>query len=258
MRARLLAAVCACAAILTAAAPADAEVFRFQARKMTGSRASGREVTVLEGGAQVVSDDLVLKADRIELSGEKNRFVDCIGGVVGTDEAKGVHFRTERLRYDRTAKVARLEGDSVLEDKKNGVVAKGRFIEYADESGTTVLQIGVRLFKDKLVCRAEWALYRREEQTLELSGLPVVFKDGDEFRADRMRVDLETDDISMEGSVRGSIKETKKPAEKAPPEAEAPAETAPELPSPPESGEGTPPPEPGDASGPTQETGDAR
>jgi len=224
VRTRLPAVWCACAALMILSLPADAEVFRFQARKMTGSRASGREVTVLEGGAQVVSDDLVLKADRIELSGDKNRYVDCIGGVEGTDAAKGVHFRTERLRYDRTAKIARLEGDSVLEDKKNGVVAKGRFIEYADESGTTVLQIGVRLFKDKLVCRAEWALYRREEQTLELSGLPVVFKDGDEFRADRMRVDLETDDISMEGSVRGSIKETKKADGKAPAAPVPPAE----------------------------------
>lgn len=193
-----------------AATASYGEVFRFQAQKMSGSRASGREMTVLEGQAQVVSDNLVLKADRIELSGEKNRYVDCVGNVEGTDSEKGVFFRTERLRYDRTVKIARLEGDSVLEDKKNGVVAKARFIEYSDASGTTVLQIGVRLFKDKLVCRSEWALYRREEQTLDLSGMPVAFKDGDEFRADRMRVDLKTDDISMEGSISGSIQETKK------------------------------------------------
>ena len=179
---------------------------------MSGSRASGKDTTILEGSAQVVSDSLVLEAERIVLSGEKNRFVDCEGSVSGVDEAKGVFFRTQRLRYDRTTKVARLEGDSVLEDKKNGVIAKGRFIEYNDANGTTVLQIGVRLFKNELVCRSEWALYRREEQDLELAGMPYVFKDGDEFRAARMRVDLKTDDIFMEGAVSGSIKEKKKDA----------------------------------------------
>jgi len=190
--------------------PAGAESFRFQAQRMSGSRASGKERTVLEGSARVVTEDLALSADRIELSGDGNRFVDCVGNVSGIDEKKGVYFRTQRLRYDRTAKIARLEGDSTLEDKRNGVIAKGRFIEYNDRTNTTVLQIGVRLFKGELVCRAEWALYRREEKTLDLAGMPVVYKEGDEFRADRMRVDLDTDDIFMEGSISGSIKEKKK------------------------------------------------
>jgi lipopolysaccharide export system protein LptA len=35
----------------------------------------------------------------------------------------------------------------------------------------------------------------------------VVFKKSDEFRADRIRVDLETDDVTMEGTVSGSIKD---------------------------------------------------
>jgi lipopolysaccharide export system protein LptA len=41
---------------------------------------------------------------------------------------------------------------------------------------------------------------------LDLSGFPVVFKKDDEFRADRIRVDLDTDDVSMEGAVSGTIK----------------------------------------------------
>lgn len=190
-------------------AQASADTFRFEASRMSGSRASGRDLTVLEGSAKVVSDSLTLTADRIEISGEDNRFVDCVGAVTGTDEEKGIRFQTERLRYDRELKVARLEGDSVMEDKENGVTARARFIEYNDKSGTTVLQVSVRLFKDELVCRSQWALYRREEQTLELAGMPVVFKEGDEFRSDRMRVDLDTDDIQMEGAVSGSLREKK-------------------------------------------------
>ena len=187
-----------------------ADVFRFRADRMAGSSSSGKKITTLTGSAEVVSDDLVLRADRIELSGDDNRFVDCAGSVSGTDDKKGIHFRSERLRYDRELKIARLEGESTLEDKENAVTAKGRFIEYNDEAGTTVIQVGVRIFKDELVCRAEYALYRRKEKILELVGLPVVFKDGDEFRSDRMRVDLETDDIAMEGAVQGSLKQKEK------------------------------------------------
>jgi lipopolysaccharide export system protein LptA len=199
--------------LTTVALTFSADLFRFRADRMSGGSSSGKKITILSGRAEVVSEDLVLRADRIELSGDNNRFVDCSGSVSGTDEKKGIHFRSERLRYDRELKIARLEGDSTLEDKENSVVAKGRFIEYNDEAGTTILQVGVRIFKDELVCRSEYALYRRKEKLLELTGLPVVFREGDEFRSDRMRVDLETDDISMEGAVTGALKEKKKPAE---------------------------------------------
>jgi lipopolysaccharide export system protein LptA len=173
---------------------------------MSGTRALGREVTILAGNAQVRSDNLVLRADRIEIQGDNNQFIDCTGNVWGMEEEKEIIFRTDRLRYDRTRKIARLEGNSTLEDKRNELVAKGSFIEYDDEAEVTVFQISVRLFKDDMVCRAEYAVYRRGDQLLDLSGFPIVYKRDDEFRADRIRVDLETDDVTMEGAVSGTIK----------------------------------------------------
>jgi lipopolysaccharide export system protein LptA len=173
---------------------------------MSGGKASGREITILTGNAEVRSDKLLLRADRIELQGEDNQFIDCTGHVWGQEEEKDIFFQTDRLRYDRTLKIARLEGNSTLEDKKNEIVVKGRFIEYDDETEVTVFQISVRLFKDTMVCRSEYAVYRRTEKILNLSGFPVVYKKDDEFRAERIRVDLDTDDVTMEGSVSGSIK----------------------------------------------------
>ncbi|MDR1587985.1 MAG: LptA/OstA family protein [Treponema sp.] len=185
---------------------AGADTFTFKADKMSGSKALGREITILAGNAEVRSDNLVLRAERIEIQGDDNQFIDCIGGVWGIEEEKDILFQTDRLRYDRTLKIARLEGNSTLEDKKNEIVARGRFIEYDDEAEVTVFQISVRLFKDDMVCRSEYAVYRRNEKLLDLSGFPVVFKKDDEFRADRIRVDLDTDDVTMEGSVSGTIK----------------------------------------------------
>jgi lipopolysaccharide export system protein LptA len=185
---------------------AAADTFTFKADKMSGSKALGREITILAGNAEVRSDNLVLRAERIEIQGDDNQFIDCIGGVWGLEEEKEILFQTDRLRYDRTLKIARLEGNSSLEDKKNEIVARGRFIEYDDKVEVTVFQISVRLFKDDMVCRSEYAVYRRNEKLLDLSGFPVVFKKDDEFRADRIRVDLDTDDVTMEGSVSGTIK----------------------------------------------------
>jgi len=192
--------------LITIVCPCFSDTFTFRADQMSGSKASGREITVLIGNAEVRSDKLLLRADRIEIQGSDNQFIDCIGNVRGVEEEKNILFETDRLRYDRKLKIARLEGNSTLEDRKNEIVVKGRFIEYDDVAEVTVFQISVRLFKDNMVCRAEYAVYRRIEKILTLSGFPVVYKKDDEFRADRIRVDLDTDDVSMEGDVSGSIK----------------------------------------------------
>ena len=186
--------------------PGFADVFTFKADRMTGGSASGREITILTGNAEVRSDKLLLKADRIEIQGTDNQFIDCFGNVLGLEEEKEILFITDRLRYDRKLKIARLEGNSTLEDRKNEIVTKGRFIEYDDQAEVAVFQISVRLFKGNLVCRSEYAVYRRTEKILSLTGFPVVYKKDDEFRADRIRVDLDTDDVFMEGDVSGSLK----------------------------------------------------
>ncbi|MCL2128993.1 MAG: hypothetical protein FWH35_01395 [Treponema sp.] len=192
--------------IILAAHFLRSDTFTFRADRMSGGKATGREITVLTGNAEVRSDNLLLQAERIEIQGSDNRFVDCSGNVRGFEEEKNILFRTDRLRYDRTLKIARLEGNSTLEDRKNEIIARARFIEYDDQSEVAIMQISVRLFKDNLVCRSEYAIYRRTEKTLALSGFPVVYKKEDEFRAEKIRVDLDTDDVVMEGDVTGSIK----------------------------------------------------
>ena len=185
---------------------ARGDTFTFRADRMSGGKATGREIIVLNGNAEVRSDKLLLKADKIEIQGNDNRFIDCSGNVQGHEEEKDIFFLTDRLRYDRTLKIARLEGNSTMEDRKNELVARGRFIEYDDDQEIAIMQISVRLFKDNLVCRSEYAVYRRDEKLLTLSGFPIVYKKEDEYRADRIKVDLDTDDVIMEGDVKGSLK----------------------------------------------------
>jgi lipopolysaccharide export system protein LptA len=188
------------------ASAAGADTLTFRANRVTGTKVLGRETTILVGNAEVHSDNLILLADRIEIQGDNNQFIICSGEVRGREEEKEIYFQADRLRYDRKLKIARLEGNSTLEDKKNKLVARGRFIEYDDQSEITVFQISVKLFKDDMVCRSEYAVYRRTEKFLDLSGFPIVYKKDDEYRADRIRVDLDTDHVTMEGAVSGTIK----------------------------------------------------
>jgi len=185
---------------------AAADRLTFRADRMSGTRATGTEITILAGNAEVHADNMIIRANRIEISGDNYRFIDAIGNVWGFETERNIVFRADRIRYDRDRRVARLEGNATLEDRDNEVVAKGNFIEFDEETERTVLQISVRLFQDDMVSRAEHAIYHRVEQLLDLTGFPVVFRRDDEFRADRIRVDLETNDVIMEGAVSGTIR----------------------------------------------------
>jgi len=111
--------------LFTALCANAADRFSFKADKMSGTKALGKETTILAGNAEVRSDNLVLKASRIEIQGDDNQFIDCVGGVWGIEEEKNILFQTDRLRYDRKLKIARLEGNSTLEDRKKRNCSKG-------------------------------------------------------------------------------------------------------------------------------------
>jgi len=202
-RARLAAA--ATLAILAAVSPAFADDFSFSADSMTGAMSKGRERAVLVGNAVVVSGGMRISADRIELYGDDFRFADCSGRVAVVDEDRGLRLSTERLSYDRRDKVSRLTGPSVMEDRLNKVVIKGDYIENDDERKIAVVQINVRILKEGLSCRAEFARYDRAAKSLELSGSPTVRRDGDEYRAATILVDLDTEDIVLVGTVSGVV-----------------------------------------------------
>jgi len=199
--ASMMAAALFCAAV----PPVFAEDFSFSADTMTGAMTTGRERAVLTGNAVVVSGGMRIAADAIELYGDDFRFAECTGRVVVVDEERGLRLTTERLFYDRRDKISRLTGPSVMEDRQNKVVIKGDYIENDDNRKIAVVQINVRILKESLSCRSEFARYDRAAKTLELSGTPVVKRNGDEYRAATILVDLDTEDIVLSGSVSGTV-----------------------------------------------------
>lgn len=193
------------------------DTITFSADRMSGSSGKSRETTVLEGNASVQVGSLSISGSRIELSGKDFRYVRAVGGVVGEDTENGFSFSADEVNYDRDTQIASLRGQAKLEDTKNEVSAGASFISYNRETEVAVLQVSVTLKRKKIDCSSGYALYRRAVSSLELSGNPIVKRDTDEFRASRISVDLETERITLDGAVKGTLKDTKKSAEGAAP-----------------------------------------
>ena len=171
------------------------------------------------------SDDVLISADQIELLGEEFTVAIATGSVHVVDAKRGIDLLAANLWYDREAKIARIRGAAEMADLANEIVVKGGFLEDRDAEGLTIVQIGVRIFRKDLVCRSEFAKYWRDKKILELTGMPWVSRKGDEYRATKITVNLDTEEIVLEGSVEGSAAvEEEKPAESAPPATTSPAE----------------------------------
>ncbi len=184
-----------------------ADKFEFSSNKTSIELSKGKEFTVLEGNARIVSGETLINANRIELFGENFRYAVCSGQVRVRDSKQGIYLKCEKLFFDREKKISRIEEYAEMVDKKNNLVVKGNFLEDSQESETTIIQIGVRIIKDNIVCRSEAAVYNRKTKELELSSSPYVIKDGDEYRATRIIINIDTDEIKLEGRVRGTIQQ---------------------------------------------------
>ncbi|HON88588.1 MAG TPA: LptA/OstA family protein [Spirochaetia bacterium] len=212
MKLRLFFCAAICIAIAMSALHAD--TFTFSGASMSGSMAKGKERTVLQGNARVVSGSVTITAQKIELYGTDFRYANCTGSVVIIDTEKGIKLTTENLFYDRIDKFARLTGPSVMEDSTNNVIVKGNYIENDDKNQIVIIKINARILRKDLACRAQFVLYNRATKYLELTGSPVVVRKGDEYRADKISVNLDTEDIILEGYVQGVIKQTTIPGDK--------------------------------------------
>jgi len=183
--------------------------FTFSADRIEAVLSQGKERTVLSGNAVIETGDTLIRADVVELYGDDFRFALCNGNVFVEDRAQGYILHCEDLYFDREKDLSRVQGYCEMEDYKNELVVKGSFLENRGKEDITLIQIGVRILKNDedgpMVCRSDFALYNRGEEILELSGTPRVSWKGDNYRASRIVINLETDEITMEGQVSGTI-----------------------------------------------------
>lgn len=194
--------------ILTGANAGD--TITFSGDSMQGSMASSKNsskknYTILSGNATVKTSTMEIQADMIELSGEDFNHIKASGNIKGTNTESELSFTAQEMEYNQDTKVVILTGDVELKDEKNNVTAKAQSIEYDQNTDVAVMQIDVELTQKQNVCKAAYSIYRKKEQTLELSGNATVRQKDDMFRAQSIKFNMETEEIQMDGNIRGTV-----------------------------------------------------
>ncbi len=181
------------------------ENISFSGDTMSGRAGSKEDVTRLAGNAKVATDTIEISADSIELSGKDFRYVGALGNIKGVYRESNLDFECSELKYDRESKIVTLLGDVKLRDLENDVAAAAQMIEYNSNTDIAILQMEVRLEQKKNVCSAAYAIYRKKEQMLELNGSAKVVQDDDSFSAQSITFNMDSEEITMDGNVRGSV-----------------------------------------------------
>ena len=190
-----------------------AEKITFSAGSMSGQAGDSSATTTLTGGAFVQTSSIEISADSIELSGDDYRFIKATGNISGKNLETKMEFTCDSMSYDRETKVAQLQGNVKLVDTENDVKADAQLIEYNQNTNIAVLQVGITLTQKKNVCTGAYAVYQKNEQMLEISGNAQVKQEDDVFRAQQITLNLDTQNITLSGNVKGSVTETKKTEE---------------------------------------------
>lgn len=193
-----------------AAEKANAEKITFSANSMTGVVGDKSDSTTLNGEAYVLTDSMEIFADQIGLSGKNFRFIEAHGNIKGKNMESELEFTCDKLKYDRETKIAELSDNVDLKDIKNDVNAKAQIIEYNQNTETAVMQIEIQLTQKNNVCTGAYAIYRKNDQMLELSGNSQIKQGEDTFRAQQITLDLTSQEITLDGRVKGSIIDEKK------------------------------------------------
>ncbi|MCR5699385.1 MAG: organic solvent tolerance protein OstA [Treponemataceae bacterium] len=181
------------------------ESITFSADRMTGSTGENSEYSKLEGNAFIKTETMEIRADEIILSGQDFRFITANGKIVGKSSESDFDFECEQLEYDRDTELVILRGNVSLVDNENEVKATAQLIEFDQNTEIANMQISVKLIQKKNVCTGAIAVYNKKEQTLDLKGSPQIQKDKDLFKANEISMNLETEKITLDGKVRGSV-----------------------------------------------------
>ena len=181
------------------------ETINFSADSMTGIAGSDTGTTTLSGNAYILTDTMEIHADEITLSGKDYRYISASGNVKGHNSKSLLDFTCTTMKYDRQTKIVLLKDGVHLIDEKNEVTADAEIIEYNQDTDVAVMSIQVNLIQKDNNCTASYAIYKKNEQLLDLSGNPKITQGDDTFRAQTITLNLNTNEIELDGRVKGSV-----------------------------------------------------
>ena len=189
--------------------PLWAERITFSANSMTGTAGNTSDTTTLSGSAYVLTSSMEISADSITMSGKNFRYIEAEGNITGKNIETKMEFTCASLSYDRRTKIATLKDNVRLTDTENGVSVEAQLIEYNQNTDIARIQIGITIKQKDNVCSSAYAVYRKKNKMLEMSGNARITQGEDTFRAQQITLNLDTQEITLDGRVKGSVVDEK-------------------------------------------------
>jgi len=169
----------------------------------------GNRTVELTGGAKASTDTISIAADRIFLYGEDYRYTDCTGNINVHETEHNLDIKSTSLFYDRQEENLLSNGWIEIDDTENEAQLSGSWFEYNINERIMVLQMKASIQKvterGMLACKADSIEYNANKQTLELRGNAVVTWGSDSYKASYIIVDIDTEEVILQGSISGEI-----------------------------------------------------
>lgn len=169
----------------------------------------GRETIMLTQGAIVETGTIRFEAQSIELVGPDARYLVATGSVKITDSQNHITITSNSLSFDRETEQLLVDGWVEIQDLEREIIATGAYLSFNRAEGVLNLQIAAKLLRHTesgpMVCRADSIEYDRDTMRLSLVGNSTIQWKGDTYQASSTLVDLQTDEIIMEGSIKGIV-----------------------------------------------------
>jgi len=182
---------------------------RFSGGYTKVSLQDGNRTVELSDGAKASTDTIEIAADKVFLYGKDYRYTDCTGNVNVRETEHNLEVRATSLFYDREEENLLANGWIEIDDAENEAQLSGAWFEYSINERIMVLQMKATISKvterGMLVCKADSIEYNAEKQTLELRGKADVTWGSDSYKASYILVDIETEEVVLQGSITGEI-----------------------------------------------------
>jgi lipopolysaccharide export system protein LptA len=176
------------------------------------SMREGLESITLENPANVIVDDLSISATKISLLGKDYDQIQCDGKVVIKDEKKGLTILASSLFYNRITNIISIVGGVEIDDTNNELHSTSQSLEYDIDKEKMSLSVEINLLhiadEEIMKCTSDNLIFDREENTLVLLGNSKILWKDDVYKAQAISVNMDNNEISLEGSIEGTIKNT--------------------------------------------------
>ncbi|MGD1822004.1 MAG: hypothetical protein ACPKM0_04480 [Pleomorphochaeta sp.] len=188
---------------------AYASNINFNSGYTTLSMQEGNKKVSLSNSAYVQIDDLEITAEQITLSGEDYKYVECVENITFYDRENEITLKCSSLKYNQETQVLVINGWNEINDTKNSIYATSSYLEYNLDAMTLDLMIEVKLLHDSddkiMKCNSDTLRFDLDNNILSLLGSSKVDWDSNTYQANAMTINLNNNDISMDGNIEANI-----------------------------------------------------